>query len=427
MEASADEIQFSEPREEEEAQDALEEQNELMILRAAWHVKSARAQRSLYQVKTKSAEESTLKCAPHSEAVYTLVVDYGQNMEMPAFNSAQPGKTYYFSPLSVYNLGCVNVAHKTESGVEEHMYAHVYHSGTAYKGGNSVASLLMKTLRSIGILRDGEMGKELNVVFDNCAGQNKNNMVLRLVPFLVEMGFFARVNFIFLVVGHTKNSADRLFNALKEVYRGSNIGTMEKLYPILNSSKKVTVVPAQSQDFFDYDAFFDLFYRELTGLVKKNHIFSCDKTNCWEGTKLLMDIRQCDLPDASHVRYNILKQRFHRRKEIPKYHEAVLARKTFMADYLASGLTNLPIPGIPPYTQVQLHEKFGPCLDPADAEVTCPKPSSKIYELVKREGSDRKKMKLDLIERKREAKIELDNVADCALKTEESCLGGELV
>ncbi len=47
----------------------------------------------------------------HSEKVYTFVVDYGQNMELPSYNSEQPGCTYYFSPLTVFNLGVVNHAH----------------------------------------------------------------------------------------------------------------------------------------------------------------------------------------------------------------------------------------------------------------------------------------------------------------------------
>ncbi len=48
----------------------------------------------------------------HSERTYTFVVDYGQNMELPVFNSQQAGATYYFSPMKVNNLGMVDHAHK---------------------------------------------------------------------------------------------------------------------------------------------------------------------------------------------------------------------------------------------------------------------------------------------------------------------------
>jgi len=51
---------------------------------------------------------------------------------------------------------------------------------------------------------------ELNIIFDNCGGQNKNSTVLSLAAWLMALNYFKRVNFIFLVVGHTKNAADRL-------------------------------------------------------------------------------------------------------------------------------------------------------------------------------------------------------------------------
>ena len=51
----------------------------------------------------------------------------------------------------------------------------------------------MKTLQIMGLLREEECGKELNSIFDNCSGQNKNNTVLKLVPYLVEMKMFKKV------------------------------------------------------------------------------------------------------------------------------------------------------------------------------------------------------------------------------------------
>ena len=37
------------------------------------------------------------------------------------------------------------------------------------------------------------MGGELNLVFDNCSGQNKNNTVLQLLGWLTEMHYFKMV------------------------------------------------------------------------------------------------------------------------------------------------------------------------------------------------------------------------------------------
>ncbi len=80
------------------------------------------------------------------------------------------------------------------------------------------------------------VGGELNIIFDNCLGKNKNNTVLKLAMWLKAMGYFERVNFIFFIVGHTKNAADRLFSSLKHEYWKKNIFTMDCLIAQLNQS-----------------------------------------------------------------------------------------------------------------------------------------------------------------------------------------------
>lgn len=66
-------------------------------------------------------------------------------------------------------------------------------------------------------------------MFDNYTGQNKNNTVLKMVPYLVEMGYFEEVVFHFLVVGHTSNACDRYFNQLKRLPRETNRYTVEEM------------------------------------------------------------------------------------------------------------------------------------------------------------------------------------------------------
>ena len=77
------------------------------------------------------------------DCVYTFVVDFGQNMELPSYPKEQPGCTYYYSPLSVYNLGVVNHAHVYNDGrVSANLHAHVYHEGVVKKGATNVTSLM---------------------------------------------------------------------------------------------------------------------------------------------------------------------------------------------------------------------------------------------------------------------------------------------
>ncbi len=72
------------------------------------------------------------------------------------------------------------------------MYCHVYHEDVGKKGRTNVALLIVKTLRDMKLLQDDEVGGELNIIFDNCSGQNKNNTVLKLVMWLKEMRYFKK-------------------------------------------------------------------------------------------------------------------------------------------------------------------------------------------------------------------------------------------
>jgi len=126
--------------------------------------------------------------------------------------------------------------------------------GVAKKGANNVALLIVKKLQQLNLLQDDSAGSELNIIFDNCcSGQKKNNTVLRLAAWLKQMGYFKKVKFVFLIVGQTKNAADRLFNSLKHEYRKENIFTMQALFEYLSVSDSVTVVPSVAKDFLDFD------------------------------------------------------------------------------------------------------------------------------------------------------------------------------
>ena len=166
--------------------------------------------------------------------------------------------------MTDFNLGVVNHDHAYNDGrVSEHMHAHLYHKGVGKKGVNNVASLIEKTLQQLNILREDSVGGELNIIFDNCSGQNKNNTVMKLAVWLMAMNYFKEVNFIFLIVGHTKNAADCLFNSLKTEYSLQNLITFQDVLEALNSLPMVTVHPASLEDFLDYHKLMNYLYRPL--------------------------------------------------------------------------------------------------------------------------------------------------------------------
>ena len=120
------------------------------------------------------------------------------------------------------------------------------------------------------------MDHELNVVFDNCPGQNKNNTVIRLVPCSRD-GLFSCCRLYFLIAGHTKNCCDRWFNILKATYRMSNIYTMEMLLAML-ASRHVKVWALEEDDMKHYGEFLNLFFGKMPK-TEIFHIVSCDKAN----------------------------------------------------------------------------------------------------------------------------------------------------
>jgi hypothetical protein len=135
--------------------------------------------------------------------------------------------------------------------------------------------LIMKTLQKLNLLCKDSVGGELNIIFDNCSGQNKNNTVLKPPAWLMAMGYFKEMHFIFVVVGHTKNAVDRLFNLLKLEYQKQNVFIFDTLVRTLDKSSLLTIHPTVAKDFLNYSKLLDGLYWPLTGYIKTNHMFSC--------------------------------------------------------------------------------------------------------------------------------------------------------
>ena len=207
---------------EEEAAIAHMKKQEDVVLKAAEHVRAADLQRELFQ--KKSEEAIATRDNNPQERVYCFVADYSQSLYLPNFAGEQPGETYYYSPLNYNAFGIVDCSKKPTE-----LACYVDHEGEGKKGGNNVASMLFAELKRQQLISDDmdasviSKVKEINIVFDNCAGQNKNRMVLRFMLWLVSKGVCKTARAIFLVRGHTKNHCDRMFNLLKQTYRKSNI------------------------------------------------------------------------------------------------------------------------------------------------------------------------------------------------------------
>ena len=288
-----------------------------------------------------------------------------------------------------------------------------------------LCSLVMKSMEKLGWIKyDGNgnviTGGHLILNFDNCTGQNKNNVMLKLICFLYETKYFSQITFNFLVVGHTKNAADRLFNTLKKGYHKRNIFTMDQLDSILAESDRVTVLRAEKEDFFDYGTFLDHFYGTLYSKIKQNHIFHCG-VGSTVANQITMDLRRSGLEEDTIVKHKAIKRGFLTRSNYEKTAAglklAVANRGQDILKLKDELLVNLEAPGINVFKKVELYSKYlcGGIVplefkdDPLYQE-----PTAAEIQAVKEEKKERKIFRDDINEKK--SKVESSRLA--ALKDE---------
>jgi hypothetical protein len=212
---------------------------------------------------------------PHKNREYVLVFYYAQKMPLPHYSCEKPGEIYYFSALTI-NLFKINDLSRAPNKLN--VYA--YREFTRKKASNNAALLLMQELHDKFWIWKGSPGKSLKIVMDNCGGQNKNNVVLRLAPYLVEMGYFLQVEYAFYIRGHTKNACDCTYNQMKLKYHKKDIFTWEQALQTLNIKDHVNVVDTKDDVFKDYGAILDTFYGTFKpGTILKKHIFRVKDTD----------------------------------------------------------------------------------------------------------------------------------------------------
>jgi len=236
--------------------------NEELILKAAKHVKMAKTQRDTHNEKEQLAKENPKEAR-------TCAIDCALNTYMPCLGDEQPGETCCHSPVNVCTLDIVN------TGLTPmRLCAHVCCEDEGTKGWNNVASCIRRQLFHEGILGpDKKNIKEMNFVFDNCGGQNKNRMVLRMLLCMAQRRACDVANAIFLAKGHTKNDCDRMFNLMKAEHRKKNSHVPTDVEERLGAHKDVTLLRARPNHFHDWDVFENKHMTAPKG-AKSMHVFS---------------------------------------------------------------------------------------------------------------------------------------------------------
>lgn len=202
----------------------------------------------------------------------------------------------------------------------------------------------------------------------------------------MERGFYKNVEFVFLIVGHTKNPCDRMFNLLKSTYRKANVYTMAQTIAKLNEHEQTTAT--LFGDFRNWDAYLDKLYSRFdAGTMKKYHNFSVD----FEEGATFMKI------DVSRHEEDVQGRR------TKDFHTPSADREKLLSQMPEP----LPKPGIKRIKQIELGTKWRKHVPPEFQDEICPVPSKAIVDAHKKEKKKTKKNKATAIQNENDSDDEV--------------------
>ena len=116
--------------------------------------------------------------------------------------------------------------------------------------------------------------RNLFLLSDNEAAQNKNHYTVWYLSWLVAIGLFDTIKLQFPVVGHTKNYCDSCFGLTKKALRGRDVCTVGDAKRIVREyAKCLEVVVASSVKFYDWEKFLEQFLQtESFGITQLHHL-----------------------------------------------------------------------------------------------------------------------------------------------------------
>ncbi len=236
-------------------------------------------------------------------AIDVFHFDYQKNLPTPKLTA---GKQFYMCLLWTYNFGvyCASM---------DLLCAFMWNELVAHRGANSVVSCLMKLIFAT---RFGRTGAKWSIWWaDNCAGQNKNHCVIWYFQDLIRRRVYSRIDYKFLVVGHTYGPADRYFGVIeKHVRKIENVYTTDEWYKLvqessLASSSNIKVIPMDQSGFYDFWSYLHNMYAERKTDIDECEIIEFSKAlwfNFGVGEELTAEgtLQEKEHPQEVWIRYS---------------------------------------------------------------------------------------------------------------------------
>ena len=169
-----------------------------------------------------------------------IAVDLQQTLPCPKLGV---NRFYYTRKLWVYNLCIFDVKTK-----KSHMC--LWDESTGGRGADEVASCIYRWLQ------ENRQGRtKLRVFCDNCAGQNKNKFMVLMALQQIHLKTLTKVEFIFLISGHSFLPCDRSFGLIEKKLRTYlTIESPAQYADIIKScnQKKFVIVNMRTRDFLNF-------------------------------------------------------------------------------------------------------------------------------------------------------------------------------
>lgn len=200
----------------------------------------------------KTIERIREKCLADSK-VAGICMDFMQNLQLPEIPIQE---VFYMRQLTVHVFNI----HDIKSNKAKF---YIYHEGLAKKGPNEVCSFLVDFIDSV---LDVNI-RHLHVFSDGAAGQNKNNVVVRLFLALIEIGRFDSIHHYFPIRGHSYLPCDRDFSVIKrKIKKTDRIFTMKQYAELMLHSTvvldKFQVEVVESEKVKDFKSWWPQFYKK---------------------------------------------------------------------------------------------------------------------------------------------------------------------
>lgn len=245
-----------------ETQSATEDdQKKRLKLEKDLHVRKAEAFYTVLREKSALAKDDA--------ATETLCFDFQQNLPLP---HVPAGDVFYKRQLWVFNFGI----HSASTGKTT---CYVYDEMTGKKGANEVVSFLNHYVENFL----PSTVTTLNLFSDNCAAQNKNNVMVQNLFVLAAKQRFQNITHHFPLPGHSFLPCDRSFGLIEQEKRKrERVHTPEEWERLVTAtSRKFAVVSVKQEMILDYASVFGPnFKKNLTN--RRREKFSISKYRVFE-------------------------------------------------------------------------------------------------------------------------------------------------